>query len=483
MARRPRLLTELGIGRSYDPWQRHYMANRAKFIRKKKSRRTGGSFIAMDKAFVKSQRKPGYRCQAVSIRQEDAKGLIEYVDEAHDDLPPRFRLRRITDSKTEIAFEFPNGKRSVITAYPNKAPRSRGGDVILDEFAFGRDDRKVFNGALPVVSLSPDDQMTVLSTPFAKSGVFYDLDRCADGKYRDWDSYLIPWWICRRLCTDTERAAVEAPLMPTQVRVEAFGTESLQAIFNSFPDLEAFQVEYELKFMEALSALFSPELMDRITVAEWGDMPGDALACRVVETLPTDFDWMWLKANRKGILYGGFDVGRQRNESDFVIWDIDGSRKDTRMIIRLYQQPYRDQKAVLVGGLKQCDILRTCIDATGIGNELAEDLSVAYPQRFQGVMFTPQVKDQLATRMYIAATAKEREVFMPRYRPLVLHFISIRKEAGSGGQVRYSVNLNEQQEVMHHHADIFWAACLGLEAANIPIVRGGIVLLGNRMPK
>lgn len=467
----------------YDPWQRHYMENRAKFIFKRKSRRTGGSRVAMDKAFVKSQRKPNYRCQAVSIRQEDAKGLIEYVDEVHDDLPPRFKLRRITDSKTEIAFLFPNGKRSVITAQPNKAPRSRGGDAILDEFAFGRDDRKVFNGALPVVSLSPEDQLTVLSTPFAKSGVFYDLSRRAEGKYQDWEHYLIPWWLCPRLCTDTARAAVEAPLISTRERVEEFGTESLRAIFNSFPDLEAFQVEYELQFLEALSALFSPELMERITVVDWGDEPGAELACRVVEGLPTNFDWLWLKANRQGVLYGGFDVGRQRHESDFIIWDIAGDRKEVRMVSRLHQTPYKAQKMVLEGALKQCDVLRTAIDSTGIGNELAEDLSDKYPQRFQGVTFTPQTKDQMATRMYIAATAEEREVYMPRYRPLVLHFISIRKEAGAGGQVRYSVDLNEQQEVMHHHADLFWAACLGLEAANIPISRGGIVLLGDRMPK
>lgn len=219
--------------------------------------------------------------------------------------------------------------------------------------------------------------------------------------------------------------------------------------------------------------------MDDLCVANWGDEPSAELQCRVIETAPHELDWVWLNANKKGVLFGGYDVGRQRHESDFIIWDMDGDEKRVRMIIRLYKAPYRTQERALVEGMKRCDIVRTCIDSTGIGNELAENLVKDYPGRFEGVWFTPQVKDQLATRLYIAATAEKREVFLPRYRPLFLHFVSIKKEAGAGGQVRYSVDLNEQQGSSRHHADMFWAAALGLQAANIKVAQGGFVMLPN----
>jgi len=477
LAKRQMLLPELGgknyTGRDYDPWQKHFLNNRAKFRFLKKSRRVGGTLAAVDDVWVKANERldQGYRCQGISIRLKDAELLIESFRDLHDDMPPRFkRPIRGSDSMTEIALEHPNGKRSVFTAYPNRAPRSRGGDIILDEFAHGREDRKVFTGALPCVSLDEIDQLTALSTPFVKTGMFYDLDRRADGRYKNWFHYNIPWWLCPRLCTDVKTTEVEAPILSTRERVERFATETLQEIFDSFPDLETFQVEYELAFLEAVAALFSPELLDELCEVEWGDCKGSGFPCKVIEGIPTELDWMWLLANTRGVLHGGFDVGRERHESAYLIWDIAGKVKELRMIIRMFKTPYKEQKEVLEACVKKTNILRTCIDSTGIGAELAENLAREYPARFEGIVFTPQSKDQLATRMYIACIAAEREVWMPRYRPLILHFISIRKEAGSGSQVRYSVDLNEQLEGVRHHADLFWAGCLGLEAE----VRSGL---------
>jgi phage FluMu gp28-like protein len=487
LAERPRRIAETAANRDYDDWQSHLMDNASQTILLNKARRVGGTKTCVEKLTIKGllRARYGHSAQGISIRQKDSEGLIDYARELLDDLPPRFKLPvKGSDSKTEIAVEHPGtGRRWKFTAYPNTAPRSRGGDVLLDEFAHGRDDRKIFKGALPCLSLSPADQLIVLSTPFAKTGVFYDLVRRPNNQYSDWFHYLIPWWLCPRLCIDTERARTEAPLMSTRERVMAFGTLVLRAILDSFPDLESFQVEYELAFLDAVSALFPPELLNQICVADWGDGPGCELASRIIEGPPSELDWMWLQANKTGILYGGFDVGRKRNESDFLIWDIDGQKKILRMIIRLAKTDYKTQGDVLKAGCSKGHVLRTCIDATGIGNELAENLAKEYPGRFEGIWFTQAIKDQLATRLYIACTAAEREIWMPRDRSLMLHFISIRKEAGSSGQVRYSVELNDQLEAQQHHADMFWAAALGLQAANLKVIQGGFYVLPNVRPR
>lgn len=479
MAQDPEERDTLATGNVSDPWQAHLERNDAKQILIDKSRRVGGTRTVArkchDKGLTRIDR--GYQFTGVSVRQKDAEGIISYIRERHDELPPRFKRPLIGDAKTEVQIVHPNGKAALFQAFPAKATRSKGGDVLLDEFAFMPNDRAVYTGSLPSIGLHPEDQIFIGSNPWSKIGLFYDLVRRAEGKYQNIFQYRIPWWLCPRLCRDTARAHVEAPLMSTKDRVHEFGTPFMIELFDSFPDLETFCTEFELEFLEALSALFSPELMDRICVTDWGDQPDDDLPCRLVEGLPSEIDWLWLAANTRGVLYGGFDVGRYRHESDFIIWDIEGDKKSVRMIIRLYQTPYRAQRLVLENGYKRCNITRTCIDATGIGNELAENLVKDCPGRFEGVTFSAPVKDQLATRMYIAATATKQELFLPRYRPLILHFIAIKKEIGSGGMVRYNVDLNEQQSGAKHHGDLFWASALGLEAANIKVLRGGMVIL------
>lgn len=479
MAEDPEARDTLGTGNFNDRWQAHLLGNLAKYILVDKSRRVGGTRSVARKCHDKGTTRidRGYQFTGVSVRQKDAEGIISYIKERHDELPPRFKRKLVGDAKTEAQFVHPNGKSALYQAFPAKATRSKGGDVLLDEFAFMPDDRAVYVGSLPSIGLHPEDQIFIVSNRWTKSGMFYDLVRRAEGKYQNYFHYRIPWWICPRLCTDTERANVEAPLLSTRDRVNEFGTQFMIELFDSFPDLETFCTEFELEFLEALSALFSPELMEQLCVADWGDEPSADLPCRVIETAPHELDWMWLNANKKGVLFGGYDVGRQRHESDFIIWDFVGEKKYQRMIIRLFKAPYRTQEKALVAGMKQCDIVRTCIDSTGIGHELAENLVKDYPGRFEGVWFTPQVKDQLATRLYIAATTEKQELFLPRYRPLILHFVSIKKEAGAGGTVRYNVDLNEQQQGAKHHGDMFWASALGLEAANIKVARGGLVIL------
>ncbi len=466
-AEQPSRVFETAGGVTYDPWQRHILRNGSQFILGDKSRRIGFTFDVCDKLLMSGLLRvhEGHQATIISISQDDAEGCISYVQARHDSLPPRFRYPLIGESRTELRMAHPNGKIWEIKAHPNRAARSRGGDVFWDEAAHGKNDRAVFAGTLACVAVDPRDQFIVGSTPFAKRGIFYDLVRKADGRYLNWDRYFLPWWHCPRLCVDCPAAEVEAPLLSTRERVERFGTPTLRAIYESYPDEESFRVEFELEWMEALSALFDPELMDSLTEPDWGDH--GELPCKVCEGAPTELDWRWLAASKKGVLFGGFDVGRRRNESVLAIWDMADLRRELRMLVRLPKTAFEVQEEVLAASCQKADVLRTYIDQTGIGEQLSERMAKAFPGRFAGVILTQQVKDALATKIHIACTARERQVWLPRYRPLVMHFLSIKKEVSSAGKIIYSVALNEQAEGSGHHADIFWACALGLDAANI----------------
>jgi len=199
-----------------DPWQRQYLSSNDGLTVMLKSRRVGGSWIMTARMFIRSLTIPGYRGVFVSMNREEARGKIDYADELHDSLPSKWRLKRVSRSKDEIAFEDSQGRRSALRSLAAKAPRGRGGDVGISELPHCIDAKAIYEGALHVTARSQDHQLTVESTPLGKKGIFHDLCR---GKYPEFTKYEVPWWLCSVLCLDHELAAAQAPAMATPDRV------------------------------------------------------------------------------------------------------------------------------------------------------------------------------------------------------------------------------------------------------------------------
>lgn len=73
-----------------------------------------------------------------------------------------------------LEVKYPNG--SVITALPANPDTARGfsRNVLLDEFAFHKDSREIWQAVFPIIS-KPNLKLRVISTPNGKANKFYDL--------------------------------------------------------------------------------------------------------------------------------------------------------------------------------------------------------------------------------------------------------------------------------------------------------------------
>jgi phage FluMu gp28-like protein len=421
-----------------EPYQTAFLQDSATMRVVLKSRQVGFSWLFAAEAVANVCLSPGHQAIFVSLNREEAQEKIRYALEVLEALPPAWRPKLKRCSRSGL--EFADGGR--ILSHPCRAPRGRSGaDVYLDEMAFYRGDADVFFGTLPVVSRR--GRITIASTPFGRRGVFWlECDRRMAQKGRP--VHVVPWWHCSWLCTDTKSAVVSADEMDTPERVQRFGTARLREIFRSM-DLDSFQQEYECRFGDA--------------EASW--IPyGELLPC-VDESLSVENAPYPREAS--GELFAGYDVGRTQHASELVVLERQGSRFVVRAVVSLHQAEYGVQRQYL------CDLMqanngavrRLCIDATGIGSYLAEEMAKAFPMRVEPVVFTPRVKESLAVALRIAF--QNRDLLIPPDRGLIRQIHSVRRTVTSAGNARFDAESSETE-----HADKFWALALALHAALPP---------------
>jgi phage FluMu gp28-like protein len=121
-----------------------------------------------------------------------------------------------------------------------------------------------------------------------------------------------------------------------------------------------------------------------------------------------------------GPLYLGMDIGRKRDLTAIWLLERVGDVFWTRALRILEKTPFRDQLDVLSGYLRNPQLRRACIDATGIGAMLAEEAQRVHGQyRVEAVTFTGAVKAELA--MPLLAAFQDRTVRIPQSRDIRVH--------------------------------------------------------------
>ncbi len=161
-----------------------------------------------------------------------------------------------------------------------------------------------------------------------------------------------------------------------------------------------------------------------------------------------------------GDLYIGMDIGRKRHLS--VIWGLEklGNVKYTRFVRELEKAKFSTQRDVLFAYLQHPNLRRACIDATGLGMQLAEEAQEAFgSMRIEAVTFNANVKEEMAYQLYTAV--EDRTVLIPADHVIREDLHSVRKIVTAAGNVRFDVQSNNDNE----HADRFWALALANHAA------------------
>ncbi|QEW21217.1 terminase ATPase subunit [Marinibacterium anthonyi] len=331
--------------------------------------------------------------------------------------PPEFEEGEFYAPELDATYKthevrFPSGSRITALSSSPDAARGFGGNLLLDEFAFHRDSRRIWGSAFPVAARG-GHKIRVISTPNGKGNKFFELMTADD---TGWSRHHVDIY-----------QAVEQGL---EVDID-----ELRA---GMSDEDAWAQEFELHWLDAASSWLDYDLI---------------ASCE--EPLAGD------PARYTGKpVYVGVDIAA-RNDL-FVIWVVEdlGDRLVTREVIAEKRISFAEQDAHLASVFDRYTVLRVAIDQTGMGEKPVEDATRRYgTSRVDGVLFTAARKLELAT--VLKERMQDRAFAIPAGDPVLradLH--AIRSRVGPTG-IRRLVAEGDTDG----HADRFWAAALAAGAA------------------
>lgn len=343
--------------------------------------------------------------QAREAMEEGVKRHAQAFQMAFDSLEYEFE-----GSYKALEVQFPNGSR--ITALPANPDTARGfsASVLLDEFAFHQDSRKIWTALFPVISAG--HKLRVISTPNGKGNKFYELMTSAD-----------PVWSKHQV--DIYQAVAEG--LPRNI-------EELRRALN---DVDAWQQEYELKWLDEASAWLDYELIDACEHPNAGDPGG----------------------YQGGAIYLGNDIAIRGDLWVVVVLEPVGDVLWCRQIQTLKRAKFADHDAVIAELMSRYPVARLCVDQTGMGESVVEKYQRLYGSRVEGVLFTPANKLVLAN--HIKERFQDRQVRIPVDKELREDLHKVRKIPTATGGARFDAESDSSG-----HADRFWALALAIYAAS-----------------
>ena len=409
----------------FYPYQRRWAGNDSRFKIGMFARQTGKTFtttfeIARDCQLADLGGKR-MRWVILSRGERQAKEAIEEGVKRHCQALGSLVRSNATDWRTDgasyraLEVEFPNGSK--ITALPANPDTARGfsANVFLDEFAFHQDSRKIWTALFPVISAG--HRLRVVSTPNGKGNKFYDLMTGND-----------PVWY--RQTTDIYQA------------VEDGLPRDIDELRTALGDEDAWEQEYELKWLDEASAWLSFELISGCE---------DDLAGRP-------------ELYGGGPCYVGVDIGA-RNDL-FVIWvdELVGDVSWNREIIAKKRISFAEQDALLAEVFGRYRVVRCCMDQTGMGEKPVQDAQALYGSRVEGVLFTGPNKLIMATLGKEQFENRKCRIAMGD-KVLRADLHKLKKITGPTGTPRFIAESDSSG-----HADRTWAKFLAANAAHGQIV-------------
>jgi phage FluMu gp28-like protein len=408
----------------YD-YQQRWVGDGSRFKKGCWCRQSGKSFAVSLEA-VDDAVSTGADWVLLSAGERQSKELMEKAlrhTEAYGMAAADLREDFFADTETrQLSMRLPNRARLIgLPANPDTA-RGFSANVILDEFAFHRDSYKIWAALFPIISRGY--KIRVVSTPQGRNNQFYKLFT-GDNDYS-------------RHFTDIYTAVKEG--LPVDV-------DQLRA---GLDDPDAWAQEYECQFIDEASSFLTYELI--------GQAESDqALA---VPNLGKPLD--------AGEYYLGVDIGRKHDLT--VVWILQklGDVYWTKGLIILDKMPFHQQHEAISAAIRLTGARRVCIDSTGLGAQLAEDLQRAFGTfRVEPVQFTNAIKGDLAMRTL--RNFQDHRIRIPVDAKLREDLHSVKKVVTAAGNIRF-----DAERTADGHADRFWAMALALMASDQGAIKPGI---------
>lgn len=318
------------------------------------------------------------------------------------------------------------------------AQASKRGDRVLDEFAVHQNPRKLWSIAKPGTTWG--GLMEIISTPRGSNNYFQTLiDEIQEGGNPK--GFSLHRVTLQDALDQGFLGKLKAKLPEDDPRQFMDEADYFDFVRAGCPDEETFLQEYMCVASDDQSAYFGYDLIDPCTYP-------------ITEAWQTAID-----PTRD--YYIGMDIGRTKDLTVVYIIEQNGTRAYTRRIIEMSNTPFAEQAAMLARYAVMPNVRRICIDATGLGKQLAEEARKRHGNKVEEVVFTMGVKEDLATTLRRAM--EDRNILIPGTKEMIADLRSIRKETTSAGNVRFV-----GERTTNGHADRTWALALALHAAKRP---------------
>ena len=416
------------------PYQQRWLADSSRLKAGMLARQTGKTFTAtleiiLDCLGADSGGRPA-RWVILSRGERQAREAMEEGVKRHLETCQRsyeYSEDDYTEGARVKALEVRLAGGSRVTALPAHPDTARGfsANVLLDEFAFHADSRKIWAALFPVISAG--HKLRVVSTPNGKANKFHEL---MTG--RDPDN---PW---SRHVVDIHRAVAEG--LPRDVDL----------LRRGLGDPDAWAQEYELQWLDEASAWLSYDLLAGVE----HDRAGEP------------------QAFTGGPAFIGNDIAARRDLWVGWVWERLGDVLWTREVRTLRRASFAAQAAALDELVERYRPLRIAMDQTGMGEAPTEEAKRRYgARRVEGVLFTGPAKQHMAT--LLKQHAEDRRMRIPPDAAVRADLHSLRRVVTPAGNVRFDVHGGSEGKGGGHgeksHADRAWAAALGLHAADVPV--------------
>jgi phage FluMu gp28-like protein len=334
--------------------------------------------------------------------------------------------------------EFASGRRIYsLSSNPNALAGKRG-HVKLDEFALHSDQQLLYRVAKPVTTWG--GTLSIISTHRGVDSVFNRLI-CGieqQGNPMGWSLHSVPLQkaveegLVQRINQKTGQME-DGPGFLARLRSECIDEEQWLQEYCCVPaDLSSAFLSYDL-----IAACEDPSLRlhDFDALMTWAAAPGSAaVAC-----------------------YLGVDVARKKDLCVFDLGEKVGDVVWDRFRLELQDRKFSEIEAELYRLLRLPQLKRACIDATGLGCQLAEQAQERFGWKIEPVTFTAAAKEELA--FGLRTDFEDRKVRIVRDEQLRSDLRAVRKEVSVGGNFRF-VGQNDDS-----HCDRFWAKALRQQAA------------------
>ncbi len=444
MARVKKQPANTNISNSYFlPYQREWLQNRSRIKIWEKSRRIGATYA---QAYEDVEDCVARAVPSVWFSSADESAAKEYINycsmwaKVFQVVAEEVQEEVFEDDKDIRVFyiQFANGTRINALSSNPKAFRSKGGKVVLDEFAFHKNAKALWAAARPAITWGYP--LRILSTHNGKNCLYFKF--LQDAEKSGWHKQ-----------TTTIQNAVDQGLadkitgktLTIQEREEWLEQEK-----KNCSDIYTWNQEYCCIAVDETTAFLS---YDMIAACE------NKTCNHALSATASDIR-NWTQPNDN--LFLGMDIGRKKDLS--VIWL---AKEEAGFIITLgvwilERTPFHIQRSLLFSLLDIPNVRRACIDETGMGIQLAEEANLTYGSRVEPVWFTGRSKEEIAFQLY--RKFEDKHIAIPVHDDIRDDLHSIRKITTAAGNIRFDQSQDDPSNVSGH-ADRFWALALMVHAA------------------